>query len=93
MLTVKVKTKKVRLFIPVPYVLLNIGVSILSSEFLNRQVNKWAKESVKEKELVFIIPRFNKKELRTIVKELKNHRGIELVKVKTDDGIEVCIKP
>ena len=52
MLNVKVKAGAVRLSIPVPYVILNIGISIISSELVNRLVNKWVKESMKEKEQI-----------------------------------------
>ena len=92
MLNVKVKTKTVRLSIPVPYVILNIGISIISSELVNRLINKWVKESMKEKEYAFTMPQLNKKELKSIVSELRKHKGLGLVNVKAKDGIEVAIK-
>ncbi|MBO0586800.1 hypothetical protein [Sporosarcina sp. E16_8] len=92
MLNVKVKAGAVRLSIPVPYVLLNIGIAIVSSELINRLVNKWVKKSMKEKEMSFTIPLFNKKELKGIIKELKGHKKLELVNVKAQDGTEVIIK-
>ena len=92
MLNVKVKTKAVRLSIPVPYVILNIGISIISSQLINRLINKWVQESMKEKEQTFTIPPLNKKELKGIVNELKKHSGLGLVDVKAKDGTEVVIK-
>lgn len=92
MLHVKVKMSKVRLFIPVPYLILTLGISILSSKAVNHLINKWAKESTKEKEQAFSMPPLNKKELKSIVNELKRHRGLELVDVIAKDGTEVRIK-
>ncbi len=92
MLNVKVKTKAVRLSIPVPYMILNIGISVISSQLVNRLINKWVQESMKEKEQTFAIPPLNKKELKSIVNELKKHRGLGLVNVKAKDGTEVVIK-
>ena len=92
MLHVKVKTESVRLSIPVPYVILNIGISIISSQLLNRLINKWVQESMKEKEQTFTMPPLNKKELKSIVRELKMHKGLRLVDVKAKDGTEVVIK-
>ena len=92
MLNVKVKAGAVRLFIPVPYVILSIGISIISSELVNRLINKWVKESMKEKEQTFTMPPLNKQELKSIVSELKKHKGLGLVNVKAKDGTEVVIK-
>ncbi|WP_391117033.1 hypothetical protein [Psychrobacillus sp. L3] len=92
MLNVKVKSKAVRLSIPVPYLVLNIGITILSSQLLNKMINKWTIESMKEKGMSFAIPQLNKSELKEIVKELKRHRGLNLVDVKAKDGTEVFIR-
>ncbi|MFJ5770424.1 hypothetical protein [Psychrobacillus sp. NPDC093180] len=92
MISVKVKTKGVRFSLPVPYLLINLGILILSSEFLHKQMNKWIKESMKEKEMIFTIPQLDKKELGKIVKELKSHRGLEIVDVHAKDGTEVFIR-
>ncbi|WP_391203493.1 hypothetical protein [Psychrobacillus sp. L4] len=92
MLNVKVKSKAVRLSIPVPYLVLNIGITILSSQLLNKMINKWTIEGMKGKEMSVMIPQFNKKELQEIVKELKRHRGLSIVDVKAKDGTEVFIR-
>jgi hypothetical protein len=92
MLDVKVKTKDVRLSIPVPYSILNLGVLILSSNMVNRLANKWTKPHLEKNNISFIIPPIDKKELRKIVNELKQHKGIELVRVNAKDGTEVIIK-
>ncbi len=92
MLHLKVKAKDVRFTIPIPYALLNIGISILSSKFLHQQANKWAKEHFERKKLDFTIPLIDKETLKPIVKELKKHKGIVLVDVKAKDGTEVKVR-
>ncbi|WP_026565082.1 hypothetical protein [Bacillus sp. UNC41MFS5] len=92
MLHLKVKAKDVRLTIPIPYAILNIGISILSSKFIHQQANKWTKEYFERKKLDITIPQIDKKMLKPIVEELKNHKGIVLVDVKAKDGTEVKIR-
>jgi hypothetical protein len=92
MLHLKVKAKDVRFTIPIPYAILNIGISILSSKFLHQQANKWTKDHFERKKLDFTIPLIDKETLKPIVKELKNHKGIVLVDVKAKDGTEVKIR-
>ncbi|MFJ8261048.1 hypothetical protein ACIQ4I_03675 [Rummeliibacillus sp. NPDC094406] len=92
MLHVKVKTKDVRFTIPIPYTVLNIAVSILSSKFFQKNINKWTKEHFERKKLDFTFPLINKKTLKPIVKELKNYKGIVLVDVKAKDGTEVKVR-
>ncbi|MFE3575686.1 hypothetical protein [Lysinibacillus sp. NPDC059133] len=92
MMHVKVKAKGFRLNIPMPYTILNIVISILSSKLLQRNLNKWTKEHFERKKLDFTFPLIEKKTLRPIVKELKNHKGIVLVDVKAKDGTEVKVR-
>ncbi|MEC1525339.1 hypothetical protein P9D43_25405 [Neobacillus niacini] len=91
MLYVKVKAKDVRLTIPVPYALLTIFNSILSSKFVHQQANKWTREHFEKRKLDFSIPQLNKEMLKPIIKELKHHKGIVLVDVKAKDGTEVKV--
>ncbi|MFJ7737645.1 hypothetical protein ACIQ2D_15125 [Lysinibacillus sp. NPDC097287] len=92
MMYVKVKTKDVRFAIPIPYVMLNIAISILSSKLLQKYVNKWTKEYFERKKIDFTFPLIDKKTLKPIVKELKNYKGIVLVDVKAKDGTEVKVR-
>lgn len=92
MMYVKVKAKDVRFTIPVPYAMLNIVVSILSSKLLQKSANKWTKDYFERKKLDFTFPTINKKTLKPIVKELKNYKGIVLVDVKAQDGTEVKVR-
>ncbi|ATP42140.1 hypothetical protein CSE16_20175 [Solibacillus sp. R5-41] len=92
MIHVKVKSKGVRFTIPIPYAVLNIAISILSSKLFQRNLNKWTKESFKRKKLDFSFPLIDKKLLKPIVKELKNYKGIMLVDVKAQDGTEVKVR-
>jgi hypothetical protein len=92
MLHIKVKAKDVRFTIPIPYAILNIGISILSSKFIYQQANKWTKEHFERNKLDFTIPLIDKETLKPIVKELKNYKGIVLVDVKAKDGTEVKVR-
>ncbi|WP_144554933.1 hypothetical protein [Bacillus sp. X1(2014)] len=92
MLHLKVKAKDFRLTLPIPYAILNIGISILSSKFIHHQANKWTKEHFERKKLDITIPQLDKKLLKPIIEELKNHKGIVLVDVKAKDGTEVKIR-
>ena len=92
MLSVNVKTKGAKFTIPVPYILLNIGVSILTSKLLIKHANKWSKPHLDQKNISFTIPSIDKKVLQKIIRELKNHKGFELVNVKAQDGTEVKIR-
>ncbi|MCM3117544.1 hypothetical protein M3610_19935 [Neobacillus sp. MER 74] len=92
MLHLKVKAKDIRLSLPIPYAMLNIGISILSSKFIHQQANKWTKDYFERKKLDLTIPPLDKKLLKLIVEELKNHKGIVLVDVKAKDGTEVLVR-
>jgi hypothetical protein len=92
MLHVNVKTKGANFTIPVPYVLLNIGVSILTSRLLISHANKWSKPHLDKKNISFTIPFIDKTELKRIIKEMKKHKGLDLVNVKAQDGTEVIVR-
>lgn len=92
MMHVKVKTKGFRLNIPMPYAMLNIVISILSSKLLQRNLNKWTKEPFERKKIDFTFPIIDKNTLKPIVKELKNYKGIVIVDVKAKDGTEVKVR-
>ncbi|MET3727106.1 hypothetical protein ABID52_000687 [Fictibacillus halophilus] len=92
MLHVKVKTNETKFSIPVPYVLLNIGISIITSKVLIRQANKWSKPHLEKKNMNFSFPSIDQSELKPIIKELKKHKGLELVNVKAQDGTEVIVR-
>jgi plasmid replication initiation protein len=87
-----VKAKDVRFTIPVPYALLNMAISILSSKFIQQNLNKWTKEHFERKKLDFTFPLIDKEMLKPIVKELKNYKGIVLVDVRAKDGTEVKVR-
>lgn len=92
MLQLKVKTKDVRFTIPVPYAILNIGISILSSKFLQQHIHKWTKEHLERKKLDFTIPLIEKEMLKPILKELKSNKGLLLVDVKAKDGTVIQVR-
>lgn len=92
MLHVRVKSKNVSFSVPVPYIILNLGISILCSKMLQQHVNEWSREYIEKKKIPFIIPPLDKSALKCIVDELKNHKGLILVNIKAKDGTEVKIR-
>ncbi|MFJ5760272.1 hypothetical protein ACIQAA_14305 [Neobacillus sp. NPDC093182] len=92
MLHIKVKAKDVRFTIPIPYAILTVCSSILSSKLLHQYANKWTKEHFERKKLDLTIPQIDKEMLKPIIKELKNHKGLVLVDVKAKDGTEVKVR-
>lgn len=89
---VKVKAKDVRFTVPVPYAVLTIVLSILTSKWIQQQVNKWTKAYFNRKKIDFTFPLIDKEMLKPIIKELQNYKGLVLVDVKAQDGTEVKVR-
>lgn len=89
---VKVKSKNVSFTVPIPYMILNLGISILSSKMLHQHVNKWSREYIKKKKIPFVIPPLDKTALKQVVDELRNHKGLVLIDITAKDGTEVRVK-
>lgn len=88
MLKVKIKLKDKRLFIPVPYTILNLVSWIITSKSFNRSINKAiAKDGSKS-----IFPEIDRKNLKPLLKEFSNYSGLILVETKLKDGTEVKVK-
>lgn len=92
MMHVKVKAKDVRFTVPVPYIVLTIVLSILTSKWIQLQANKWTKAYFDRKNIDFTFPLIDKEMLKPIIKELQNYKGVVLVDVKAQDGTEVKIR-
>lgn len=92
MMHVKVKAKDVRFTVPVPYTVLTIVLSILTSKWIQQQANKWTKAYFDRKNIDFTFPIIDKEMLKPIIKELQNYKGVVLVDVKAQDGTEVKIR-
>ncbi|UNT53355.1 hypothetical protein [Lysinibacillus capsici] len=92
MMHVKVKAKDVRFTVPVPYTVLTIVLSILTSKWIQQQANKWTKAYFDRKNIDFTFPLIDKEMLKPIIKELQNYKGLVLVDVKAQDETEVKIR-
>ncbi|MCS5503085.1 hypothetical protein NY607_18430 [Lysinibacillus sp. A4] len=92
MMHVKVKAKDVRFTVPVPYTVLTIVLSILTSKWIQQQANKWTKVYFDKKKIDFTFPLIDKEMLKPIIKELQNYKGLVLVDVKAQDGTEVKVR-
>ncbi|WP_442598586.1 hypothetical protein [Neobacillus sp. D3-1R] len=92
MIDIKVKTKDKNFTVPIPYTILNLGISVLSSKTITRLINSRTKKAMNDKEINFTIPQIDKRLLKQLIGELKNHKGTDLVHVKSKDGSEITIK-
>lgn len=92
MMHVKVKAKDVRFTVPVPYTVLIIVLSILTSKWIQQQANKWTTAYFDKKKIDFTFPLIDKEMLKPIIKELQNFKGLVLVDVKAQDGTEVKVR-
>ncbi|WP_381426388.1 hypothetical protein [Sporosarcina thermotolerans] len=92
MLKVKVKTEKFKLSIPLPYIFLSLGISIISSNRLRKLINEQIAKNADDKSKAYTIPELDKHELKSIVSEMRNHKGTGLVNVKAKDGTEVIVR-
>lgn len=91
MIDIKVKTKNKSFTVPIPYTILNLGISVLSSKSLTRLINSRTKKAMNDKEFNFTIPSVDKKLLKQMIGEFKKHKGTEIVHVKAKDGSEITI--
>lgn len=91
MLKIQVRSNEKNFFIPVPYGILSIGTTVLSSDYLNKRINEVANRSKKDEDVPIVVPKFDKKELRRIIKVLKQYRGMEIVHIKEKNGSEISI--
>jgi hypothetical protein len=85
---VKIKTKGRRFIIPVPYALLHLFVGILTSKRILALANRAIEKEGKKK---FRIPNIDKKELKPLLRELSEQKGLLLVETILKDGTEVSI--
>ncbi|MDF1508232.1 hypothetical protein PZE06_08540 [Robertmurraya sp. DFI.2.37] len=92
MIHLKVKTKDIRFSIPIPYAILDIGISVLSSKLVQQQLSKRTKTHSEEKKWDYSLPSIEKEMLKPIIRELKNYKGLVLVDIKDKEGTEVHIR-
>ncbi|ETI68194.1 hypothetical protein [Neobacillus vireti] len=88
MLKVRVKVKDKRFTVPVPYLVLNLVSTIITSKKFNRFVN----QAIEKDGRKFKVPQIDRKDLKPLLKALVEHKGITLVDTKLNDGTEVTVK-
>lgn len=91
MIDIKVKIKNRGFTVPIPYPILNLCVSVISSNLLIRLIDKSTKKYKYEKTSTVTLSQIDKKILKQMIHELKQHKGTELVYVKANDGSEITI--
>ncbi len=84
----KFKVNERRFFIPVPYIIINIASLIIASNWFNRFINK----AIEKDGSKFIFPVIEREQLKPLLKELSNHRGLTLIETVSKDGTEIKIK-
>lgn len=89
MIKVRIKVKGRRFIIPVPYTLLHLSISILTSERILGLANRSIE---KEGNNHFQIPNINKNDLKPLLRELSEQKGLLLVETILNDGTEVSIR-
>ncbi|MFF3023724.1 hypothetical protein ACFVRR_13880 [Gottfriedia sp. NPDC057948] len=88
MLKVKVKIEGKRFSIPVPYAVLNLASLIITSNLLNRLINK----AIKKNGSKFNFPEIDRKDLKPLLEGLSKNNGLILVDTKLKDGTEVVVR-
>jgi hypothetical protein len=96
MMKVKINTdNNVKLTIPVPYSILRLGCSIITSKAVWRIIDKkWLAKSTTATNLLIDLANSNtvKKQLKLFFRELNNYRGLVLIDIKSNDGTKVLVK-
>ena len=87
---IKVKSKGIRFIIPVPYTVLHLAVGIVTSKTIRSIINRSiSKADGKEH---FQIPDISRHDLKPLIKQLKELKGLMLVNTLLKDGTEVSVK-
>ncbi|WP_412965517.1 hypothetical protein [Fredinandcohnia sp. 179-A 10B2 NHS] len=86
---IKIKVNARRFVIPVPYAFLHLSIRILTSKRVLDMVNHAIKNKAQKS---FQIPYISKDDLKPLVRELSEQRGLTLVETIAKDGTEVTIR-
>ncbi|MGG3563290.1 hypothetical protein ABES03_16995 [Neobacillus rhizosphaerae] len=89
MIKIKIRAKARRFIIPVPYAFLHLSIGILTSKRILVHVNRAIEKKAKK---TFQIPSINREDLKPLLKELSEQRGLLLVETSLKDGTEVSIR-
>lgn len=89
MMKVKIKTNGRRFYIPVPYPLLHLFIGVLTSKRVLALANRTIEKEGKKK---YQIPNINRNDLKPMLQELSEQKGLLLVETILKDGTEVSIR-
>ncbi|AGK52277.1 hypothetical protein [Bacillus sp. 1NLA3E] len=89
MMKVKIKAKGRRYFIPVPYALLHLFIGVVTSKRILAIANRSIEKGGNKK---FQIPNISRDDLKPLLRELSDQKGLMLVETILKDGTEVSIK-
>lgn len=88
MLKVRVKVRDKKIFVPVPYKVLNLILRVITSKRITRYVNQAIEKDGKK----FTIPQIDRKDVKPLLKALTEQKGLTLVETKLKDGTELTIQ-
>jgi hypothetical protein len=88
MLKVHVKLKDKKFTVPIPYPVLNIFGSVISSKRLIKFINTAIEKEGKK----LVLPQIDRKDLKPLLRALLENKGLLLVETKLKDGTEVTVK-
>lgn len=88
MIRVSVKVKDKRFTVPVPYPVLNLVSTVITSKRFIRLVN----QAIERDGRKFIVPQIERKDLKPLLKAFVEYKGVTLVETKLTDGTEVTVK-
>jgi hypothetical protein len=89
MIKIKIKVKARRFIIPVPYAFLHLAIGILTSKKVLVLVNRAIEKKAKGK---FQIPYISRSDLKPLLREFSEQRGLLLVEISLNDGTNVSIR-
>lgn len=88
MLKISIKTKDVRLFLPVPYVVIHLALTIATITAIQRKII----EALTKHNLLYLLPLLHKPTMRSLLHELKQSKGLTVLDITAQDGTKVIVK-
>jgi hypothetical protein len=89
MIKIKIKVKDRRFIIPVPYAILHLSTRVFTFKRILVLINRTIEKNGQNH---FQIPYISRNELKPLLKELSDQRGLLLLETSLKDGTEVSIR-
>ncbi|MCM3690870.1 hypothetical protein [Neobacillus niacini] len=89
MIKIKIKVKDRRIIIPIPYAFLHLSTRVLTSKTILVHINRAIEKNGQNH---FQFPYISWNDLKPLLKELSEQRGLLLLETNLKDGTEVSIR-